>query len=193
MRDHSVRAYVTGVKPGREVTLDVDAHLVESSEREAVPTYEGFRGYRPMLVVWAETGLVVADEFRDGEVPAGKDIARMVDQGYGALPDREGGWQVRVRSDSGAYDQGVLDHWDSRGWKFAVSADMRVQSWAEIDRLLTQERHLWGWRRGVASESGRKCRMCRAGVRRRKVPSLTGIWPCGFVLLRGCCSTIGRM
>ena len=54
VRDHSVRSYVTAAKPDGEVTLDVDAHLVESSKREALPTYEGFRGYQPMLVVWAE-------------------------------------------------------------------------------------------------------------------------------------------
>ena len=28
------------------------------------------RGYQPMLAVWAETGLVLADQFRDGNVPA---------------------------------------------------------------------------------------------------------------------------
>ena len=143
VRDHSVRAYVTAVKPDREVTLDVDAHLVESSKREALPTYEGFRGYQPMLVVWAETGLVVADEFRDGNVPASKDIARLVDEGYASLPYREEGWRVRVRSDSAAYDQDVLDHWEGRKWKFAVSADMSKQLRAEIDKLLPQEWHLW--------------------------------------------------
>jgi hypothetical protein len=27
-------------------------------------------GYQPLLAVWAETGLVLADQFRDGNVPA---------------------------------------------------------------------------------------------------------------------------
>jgi hypothetical protein len=143
VRDCSVKAYVAAVKPGREVTLDVDAHLVESSKREALLTYKGLGGYQPMLVVWAETHLVVADGFGDGNVPAGKDIAGMVDQGYGALPLREGGWMVGVRGDSAAYDREVLDHWDGRGWKFGVSADMSVQSRAEIDGLLPQEWQFW--------------------------------------------------
>ncbi len=69
----SVRAYVSAVKPPRQVTLDVDAHLVESSKGEALPTYEGFRGYQPMLVSWAQTGLILADQFRDGNVPASGD------------------------------------------------------------------------------------------------------------------------
>ncbi len=148
VRDHSVRSYVAAVKPDMEVTLDVDAHLVESSKREALPTYEGYRGYQPMLVVWAETKLVVADEFRDGNVPAGKDIARMVDQGYAALPYREEGWRVRVRSDSAAYNQEVLDHWEARGWKFAVSANMTKQLRAEIDGLTPGEWQLWEVEKG---------------------------------------------
>jgi hypothetical protein len=45
-----------------------------------------------------------------------------MDEAYGMLPP--GPWQVKVRSDSAAYQQEVLDHWDSRGWEFAVSADM---------------------------------------------------------------------
>ncbi len=148
VRDHSVRAYITAVRPKAEVTLDVDAHLVESSKREALPTYEGYRGYQPMLVVWAETHLVLADEFRDGNVPAGKDIARMVDSAYAALPYRQGGWTVSVRSDSAAYDQEVLDHWNTRGWKFAVSADMSRQLHAEIDRLSFEEWQLWEVEKG---------------------------------------------
>ncbi len=72
--EHSVRTYVRALQPGPAVTLDVDAHLVESSKAEALPTYEGFRGYQPMLVCWAEQHLVLADEFRDGNVPASTGI-----------------------------------------------------------------------------------------------------------------------
>jgi hypothetical protein len=32
--------------------------------------------------------LVLADEFRDGNVPAGKDIARVVDEAYESLPQQ---------------------------------------------------------------------------------------------------------
>ena len=87
-------------------------------------TYQGFRGYQPMLVAWAETGLVLADEFRDGNVPASVGIQELVDRAYASLPAREGGWQVAVRSDSAAYEQDILEHWAERGWRFAVSADM---------------------------------------------------------------------
>src|SRR3989304_2233769 len=55
----------------------------------------------------------------------------------------EGGGQVRVRSDSAAYDQTVLDHWTARGWTFAVSADMTPQLRAEIVALPPEAWHLW--------------------------------------------------
>ena len=84
--------------------MDVDAHLVESSKREALMTYEGFRGYQPLIVTWAETELVLADQFRDGNVPAGKGIAELVDEAYDSLPAHPEGWVVAVRSDSAAYE-----------------------------------------------------------------------------------------
>ncbi|MFQ5880668.1 MAG: IS1380 family transposase [Dehalococcoidia bacterium] len=139
----AVQAYVAVVEVGPEVTLDVDAHLVESAKETALPTYEGFRGYQPLLVSWAEANLILADEFRDGNVPAGKDLIRVVDAAYESLPQREGGWQVRVRSDSAAYDQSVLDHWAGRGWTFAVSADMTPQLRSEIVALPPDAWHVW--------------------------------------------------
>lgn len=101
-------AYVEAQTPGLLVTLDVDAHLVETSKRAALRTYEGYRGYQPLLVAWAETGLVLRDEFRDGNVPAGKDIERVVDEAVALLPPRPDGaaWQVQVRSDAAATTSG---------------------------------------------------------------------------------------
>jgi hypothetical protein len=54
----------------RIATVDQDATIIASHKQQALPTYEGTRGYQPMLAVWAETGLVLADQFRDGNVPA---------------------------------------------------------------------------------------------------------------------------
>jgi hypothetical protein len=142
----TARAYITAVQPGRSVTLDVDAHLVESSKRTALPTYEGFRGYQPLLVEWAETGLVLADEFRDGNVPASRNIRELVDEAAAVLPARapDDAWQVSVRSDSAAYEQEILDHWHGRGWRFAVSADMSPQLRREILALEPAAWQFWG-------------------------------------------------
>lgn len=146
----SVQAYVNAVAPGPAVTLDVDAHLVASSKQVALPTYAGFRGYQPLLVCWAETGLVMADEFRDGNVPASRGIAALVDEAAAALPARADGqtWEMAVRSDSAAYEQAVLDHWQKRGWRFAVSADMSPQLRAAVVALGPDAWQPWAVERG---------------------------------------------
>jgi len=84
---------------------------------------------------------VLADQFRDGNVPAGYRIKELVDRAYEALPAGE--WKVRVRSDSAAYEYEALDHWDGRGWEFAVSADMSRPLRAEIGKLAESDWHFW--------------------------------------------------
>jgi hypothetical protein len=139
----SIRSYVAVVKPSRQATLDVDAHLVESAKREALPTYEGYRGYQPLLVVWAETGLIMADQFRDGNVPASVGIADLVDMAYAALPVRPDGWEVRVRSDTAGYEEKNLTHWAELGWKFAVGADMTPQLRQAVETIAPADWHEW--------------------------------------------------
>jgi hypothetical protein len=126
-------SYVKEMPPRREVTFDVDAQLVETSKANAMYCYEGYKAYQPIEVSWAETGLVMADEFRDGNVPASSGIKRLVDEAYEMLPP--GPWQVKVRSDSAAYEQENPDHWHNKGWKFAVSADMSLQLRQEVEAL----------------------------------------------------------
>jgi hypothetical protein len=67
-------SYIEKMKPGQEVTLDVDAHLVETTKANAFYCHDGRKAFQPIEVEWAETGLVLAEEFRQGNVLAGKDI-----------------------------------------------------------------------------------------------------------------------
>ncbi len=76
------------------------------------PCYEGFKSLQPIEVCWAETGLV----------PASMDNRRLVDEACQALPS--GDWDIWIRSDSAAYEQDNLDHWDGLGQKFAVSVSI---------------------------------------------------------------------
>jgi len=147
----AVWAYIEAVKPLLEVTLDVDAQLIETSKANARYCYDGYKAYQPIEVSWAEAMLVLSDEFRDGNVPAGKDTQRVVDEAYDMLPPRQ--WLVKVRSDSAAYEQDILDHWDGRGWGFAVSANMSPQLRQEIERLPDDDWRIWKTeKRGVVRE-----------------------------------------
>lgn len=67
-------------------TVDQDATIIESRKREALPTYEGECGYQPMMAVWAEMNVVLADEFRDGNVPAQMDPLPVAQKAFAALP-----------------------------------------------------------------------------------------------------------
>lgn len=67
-------------------TVDQDATIIESHKASAFSHYEGGRGYQPMLAVWAEADLVLADEFRDGNVPARQDPLTCAKLAFAALP-----------------------------------------------------------------------------------------------------------
>ena len=71
----------------RIATVDQDATMIESHKREALRAYEGERGYQPMLAVWAEMDVVLADEFRDGKVPAMMQPLTVAKAAYAALPE----------------------------------------------------------------------------------------------------------
>jgi Transposase DDE domain group 1 len=71
----------------RIATVDQDATIIESRKQEALRTYEGERGYQPMLAVWAEMNVVLADEFRDGNVPAMMDPLAVAKKAFAALSE----------------------------------------------------------------------------------------------------------
>lgn len=97
-----------GRRCGQKIaTVDLDATIIESTKREAQPTYEGSRGYQPMLALWAELDVVVADQFRDGNVPAIQDPLSVAQRAFQALP--EGVKEYYFRGDAACYETGLLD------------------------------------------------------------------------------------
>jgi hypothetical protein len=88
-------------------TVDLDTTLIESRKQEAQPTYEGFRGYQPMMAVWAEMNVVVADEFRDGNVTAMMDPLRVAKSAFAALPETV--TTYCFRGDSACYEGKLID------------------------------------------------------------------------------------
>lgn len=144
-------SYSNNCKHGQELTLDVDTQIIETNKADAKYCYDGYKAYQAMKVCWAETLLVLADEFRDGNVFPGKDIKQIVDVAFDQMPP--GDWKVKVRSDAAAYDQDVLDHWDRRHWGFAVSAALHQQLKHEIERLPDTVWQVWKTERtGVIRE-----------------------------------------
>ena len=117
-------------QPQRIATVDQDATIIESHKQSAYYHYEEGRGYQPMVAVWAETDLVLADEFRDGNVPAKQDPLTCAKLAYAALPETI--QQRYFRGDSACHENDLLE-WlkhPERGTEpggrivFAVSAVM---------------------------------------------------------------------
>jgi hypothetical protein len=90
----------------RIATVDQDATIIESRKQEALRTYEGERGYQPMLAVWAEMNVVLADEFRDGNVPAMMDPLTVAKQAFAALPETVGTYYYR--GDSACHESDLI-------------------------------------------------------------------------------------
>ena len=87
-------------------TVDLDATVIESWKREAKATYEGGNGYQPMLALWAEMNVVLADQFRDGNVPAIQDPLSAARRAFAALP--ESIEERYFRGDAACYESGLL-------------------------------------------------------------------------------------
>lgn len=87
-------------------TLDHDATLQESHKREARPHYQGGRGYQPTAIYWVEQDLVVADEYRDGNVGAGMETLPLIQRAFASLPPTV--TTYAFRADTACYDERTL-------------------------------------------------------------------------------------
>lgn len=91
----------------RIATVDLDGTVIESFKREARKTYEGTPGYQPILALWAEMDLALADEFRDGNVPATKALLPVTQRAFQALPDAVN--EFYFRGDSGCWERSLVN------------------------------------------------------------------------------------
>jgi Transposase DDE domain group 1 len=87
-------------------TIDLDSTVIESWKKEAQPTYQGGKGYQPALALWAELNVIVADQFRDGNVPSLQEPLPVAKRAFGALP--ESIQEYYFRGDSAYYDKDLL-------------------------------------------------------------------------------------
>ena len=90
-------------RPVEHATLDMDATLVETHKRDALHSY---KAYQPLNVYWYEQGTVLHSEFRDGNVNAGFEQLRVLEESLAMLP--EGVKAVSMRSDTAGYQWDLL-------------------------------------------------------------------------------------
>ncbi len=87
-------------------TLDQDATLAMCNKKEALYCYKGPKAYQPFNTWWAEQQLMLHTEFRDGNVPAGHEQLRCLQEALACLP--EGVEKVFLRSDTAGYQHELM-------------------------------------------------------------------------------------
>ncbi len=74
---------------------------METFKKTALYCYKKFKAYQPLNVYWAEQGLMLFSEFRDGNVPADYDLLRPFKHALEMVPP--GVRKVYLRSDTAGY------------------------------------------------------------------------------------------
>jgi Transposase DDE domain group 1 len=92
--------------PSSIATLDQDATLSSTYKRNALYCYKGYKAYQPFNTYWAEHGIIVHSEFRDGNVNAGFEQLRVLKEALALLPSDVK--QACLRSDSAGYQEDLI-------------------------------------------------------------------------------------
>ena len=119
----------------KKVTLDIDATEIVTNKAEAQWTYNKNKGFMPMVGHIAETGQVVAVDFRQGNVPPAQDNLAFIKQCQQSLP--AGCSLNALRIDAAGYQTKIITYCDEQGIEYAIRAKtspaMRAQIQAASD------------------------------------------------------------
>jgi hypothetical protein len=123
-----------------DYTLDIDATQIVAEKEDAERTYKGERGYMPIVGHLAENGLIIGEEFRQGnDAPAARNL-EFIKYCAGQMP---GGKRIaNLRSDSAAYQADIINWCEEDGKArvlFAIGADLDAGVKAVIDAISPEE------------------------------------------------------
>lgn len=141
----------------KPVTLDIDATLSSSEHKAAKKTYKGCRGYMPIVGHIAETGQVVAVDFRQGNVAPATRNLDFIQQSEAGLP--AGVKVAYLRSDAAGYQAKIIDYCINRDIDFAIRAKMNAGLKQVIEQQADSEWTPLIDRRGKIIEGESTCRI----------------------------------
>ena len=108
--------------PRTEITLDQDATFIETKNADALYSYKKTKSYQALNLYCPEYDMMVATDYRDGNVPPGMYQLEQLERALDALPD--GITKIKFRSDSAGYQADLLKFLNKRKIDFAVSCDV---------------------------------------------------------------------
>lgn len=101
-------------------TLDGDASQIVAEKEAAHFTYKGEQGYMPMIGHLAEAGVVIHDEFREGNIAPATGNLGFIQACEARLP--AGHSIAHVRLDSAGYQADIFNYCEDTGKSFAIGA-----------------------------------------------------------------------
>ena len=104
-----------------EYTLDADATGILGEKAEALLTYNGDKGYMPMVGYLYETGICIYDEFREGNVAPASGQKAFYLECKRRMPKGKG--IGHYRADSASYQAELFNQLEEDGVKYAITAD----------------------------------------------------------------------
>ncbi len=106
----------------KTITLDIDATEIIANKADAQWTYNKNKGYMPMVGHVAETGQVVACDFRQGNAAPAKQNLEFIQQCQRALPDSCRVGSLRI--DAAGYQTSIIQYCDQQNIHYAIRAKM---------------------------------------------------------------------
>ena len=104
------------------VTLDVDATEIIANKKSGEWTYKKNKGFMPMVGHIAETGQVVACDFRPGNACPSRENFEFIQQCEQSLPDDC--FVKALRIDSAGYQEQIIRHCDEQDIQYAIRAKL---------------------------------------------------------------------
>jgi len=130
-------------------TLDIDATGIEAEKEAAKMTYKGYTGYMPIVGHLAENGLIIGDEFREGNASPSCRNLEFIKYCEHQLP---AGKSIKaLRADSAAYQARIINHCDGQGIKYAIGADLDEAVFRQIKGIAGRDWH--AYQNGLIAET----------------------------------------
>jgi hypothetical protein len=108
----------------KDYTLDVDAMQVEGEKQDAKFTYQGVKGYMPMLGYLFEVGICLLDEFREGNESPSTGHVAFYRQCKERMPKEKR--IARFRADSASYQADVINELEEDHVLWTITADQDI-------------------------------------------------------------------
>jgi hypothetical protein len=114
-------------------TLDGDASQIVAEKEAAQFTYKGEQGYMPMIGHLAEAGVVIHDEFREGNIAPATANLEFIQACEARMP--KGHRIAHVRLDSAGYQSNIFNHCEQTGKTFAIGGRLDGSTLKAIEAI----------------------------------------------------------